>query len=59
MTSAAAPGGATGPAVARDTFDRLEAAIVDVDLAASAGDTSVHPQDDQTSRVPGSPEPPD
>ena len=50
---------ALGPAAARDTVDRLEAAIVDPGRADGAGDTSVHPQDDQTSRVPGSPEPPD
>lgn len=46
-----------GPAVAREVFDRLESAIVDPAMASDAGsDASAA---DETSRILGSPEPPD
>ena len=47
----------TGPAMAREVFDRLEAAIVDPDRAA--GFLAEIFATGGTARVPGSPEPPD
>ena len=47
-----------GPALARAELDRLESAIVDPQRAAGL-DAGWDAEGDETSRVPGSPEPPD
>ena len=48
---------AVGPALAREAFDRLESSIVDPARAAATAEQEN--ATDVTSRVPGSPEPPD
>jgi hypothetical protein len=50
---------ATGPALAREAFDVLEAAIVDLHRAAGGPVDSPTTASDDVERVPGSPEPPD
>lgn len=47
-----------GPAVAREVMDRLESTIVNPQRAMSASGVR-DSASDETTRVPGSPEPPD